>query len=121
MDVGDFCLGVAVGAFGLLVLRMALWCRAMLQAEEQLLSASDKLMRWHEARPHLKVAACPYSRTLVHEMLQAYSRLLELGAVTDTELYQKLQALLDDDPSPYSPQTYNPATSGVSFLRVRIS
>lgn len=116
MDVGNICIGIAISAFSLIAWRMATWCRHMTEAEDRYRHAQDKLVRWHEARPFLKVAVCMYSRALVIEMISAYKELLELGAVSDINHYEELKALLNDWPSPYSPQTYNPAVGGVCLF-----
>ena len=121
MDIGDICLGVALCAFSIFLVRVTSWARRFYAAVEQYTNAAQKLVRWHEARPFLKVAACPYSRALVCAMIDAYGELLELEMVTDLEHYERLKALLNEWPSPYSPATYNPAFGGVSFLRARIS
>ena len=121
MDLGDICLGVALCTFALVALRIMRWCRRLTSATEKYTSAAEKLARWHEARPFLKVAACPYSRALVCAMIDAYGELLELQMVADFEHYERLKALLNEWPSPYSPATYSPATSGVISLRARMS
>jgi len=120
MSIEDVCIGMAISAFGLVMFKMALWCFLVNEAIRQFLCAARRLFKWRDVRPFLKIAACPYSRALVIEMIEAYEKLLALRAVTDVEIYKQLQALLHDWPSPYSPQTFNPATSGVSFLRDRM-
>ncbi len=82
-------------------------------ADMQYQKARELLRKWQVARPFLKVGACTYSRALVYEMIDAYSKLLCLWATFDQEHLQYLRGLLDQDPRPYNPITFDSAQSGV--------
>jgi hypothetical protein len=90
------------------------WYDAKCAAADKEYEAANKLFRqWQIARPFLRVGACPYSRGLVCQMIEAYSRLLWLGASHDFEHLEYLKGLLTQDPNPYDPITFDLAESGV--------
>ena len=70
-------------------------------------AARDLLEKWKVVRPFVFLGQCPYARSLVLEMIQAYECYLSLkgGTPEEDEFLASMYLLLDETP----PQSPTPA------------
>ncbi|HEY0964608.1 MAG TPA: hypothetical protein VGE31_02320 [Candidatus Paceibacterota bacterium] len=73
------------------------------KARLRYIRAHQRLLDWRKVRPFIYYGSCPYCRSLINEMIDAYRFLLAMGYVTNRDYLRKLEMMLNrfppfDDP-----------------------